>query len=327
MNRFVDQRSAPSTKSELDLFSIPPTQVAIKRAFTDVIYPTNPITNEGPYEFRIPADPSFLNLAKNYIYFQLRIVRADGTALVVGGDAPDPAVATINAIGKTFFRQVKLFISSKLVYDSGDKYHYRAFLESELNYGIDAKLSSHLTASLYNHEVEGANDLDRAQNEGFVERAELFRGSNWVEVMAPLHVDVMMQDRYLLPQTEVRLELHRNPDALALLCYTPNAAAYRIEVREMRFFVQKVEVLESVNLALESTLSHYASKYPLRRTVVTSLHVNAQRRATPMNNIFQGQIPRRMIVACCDQDSYHGAINSKVIQVPVRFQDNHDTPF
>lgn len=127
--------------------------------------------------------------------------------------------------------------------------------------------------------------------------------------MAPLHVDLLMQDRYLLPHTDVRIELHRNIDPLLLLCFQQNAAQYKLEIREMKLFIRKVEVLESIQLALESTFANYAAKYPLRRVVVTSLHVTQQRRVTPVNSIFQGQIPRRMIIACCDQDAYHGVMN------------------
>src|SRR5581483_2223291 len=109
MKRFIDSNSAASTKSELDLFSISATQVAVKRTFTDVIHTANPVTNEGPYEFRIPADPNFVHLSKQYVYFQLRIVRANGQNLVGQGNDADPAVAPINAIGKTFFKQVKMY--------------------------------------------------------------------------------------------------------------------------------------------------------------------------------------------------------------------------
>jgi hypothetical protein len=314
MKRFIDSNSAASTKSELDLFSIPATQVAVKRTFTDVVHTANPVTNEGPYEFRIPADPNFVHLSKHYVYFQLRIVRANGQNLVAQGNDADPAVAPINAIGKTFFKQAKMYLNSRLVYDSGDTYHLKSFLETELNYGHDAK-SSHLTACLYNSE-SGAN-MDTADNEGFIERAALFGKSAWIEVMAPLHVDLMTQDRYLLPHTDVRIELHRNSDPLLLLCYQQNAQAYKLEVREMKMFVRKVEILESIQLALESTFAQYAAKYPLRRAVVTSLHVTQQRRVTPMNSLFQGQIPRRLIVACCDQDAFHGVISKS----PFRFQN------
>lgn len=305
MNRFVDQHSSPSTKSELDLFSIPPTQVAIKRSFKEVVHPSNPITHDGPYEFRIPADANFLNLAKHNVYFQMRIVKADNTNLVDQGDAPDPLVAPINAIGKSFFKQVKVFINSKLIYDSSDKYHYKAYLETLLNYGSDAK-NSHLGSCLFATED---GDIDAVANAAFTSRAALFKGSKWVEVMAPLHIDLFMGDRFLLPHSDVRIELHRNSNPLLLVCHQANANAYKIEVREMRLFVQKVEVLESIQLALESTVQQFAAKYPIRRTEITTLHVTQQRRLTPTNTIFQGQIPRRVIVACCDQDAYHGIIS------------------
>ena len=53
---------------------------------------------------------------------------------------------------------------------------------------------------------------------------DLFSNSKWVEVMAPLHIDLMMQDRYLMPHTDVRIELHRNIDPLLLLCFQAKCA-------------------------------------------------------------------------------------------------------
>src|SRR5437867_3392387 len=129
----VDSLSVPSTKSELDLFTVPPTQVVIKKGYWDEIHPTNPVTNEGPYEFRIPPDPHLLQLSKNYLYMKLSITKTDGSAL----KADDALVAPINLIGKTFFKQVKMYLGGKLVFDSGDKYMFRAFMETELNFGYD----------------------------------------------------------------------------------------------------------------------------------------------------------------------------------------------
>ena len=93
----VDIKSIPSTKTELDFFAVPPTQVVIKRGFWDEIQPMNPITNEGPYEFRIPSDPNYIQLNKNYIYMQLRIKKT-----ILGAGVAIPDYAPINMIGKTF---------------------------------------------------------------------------------------------------------------------------------------------------------------------------------------------------------------------------------
>lgn len=39
-------------------------------------------------------------------------------------EAPD-SVGSINLIGKTFFKQVKIFVNGQLISESGDKYAYR----------------------------------------------------------------------------------------------------------------------------------------------------------------------------------------------------------
>ncbi len=139
--QFVDANSYPSSKSEIDFFSVPSTQVAIERSSWCVVNPQNTITDtgknnwgvcfffffiffyrSGPYEFHMPPDPQYIDLSKNYIHLKLKIKRADGTNL--RGFATD-AVGPINLIGKTFFKQCKLYLGSKLVYDSGDVYAYR----------------------------------------------------------------------------------------------------------------------------------------------------------------------------------------------------------
>jgi len=98
-----------------------------------------------------------------------------------------PIYDPINLIGKTFFKQVKCFLGGNLVYDSSDKYAYRAFLETELNYGFDAK-NSHLQASLY-YKENGAN-VDTKNNEILKTRSFYFKDDAIVEITAPHHIDL-----------------------------------------------------------------------------------------------------------------------------------------
>ena len=53
----------------------------------------DPITNEGPYEFRIPPDPHFIQLNKNYIYLQLKVKKPASVEF---------RIPPINLIGKPF---------------------------------------------------------------------------------------------------------------------------------------------------------------------------------------------------------------------------------
>src|SRR5689334_9135466 len=142
MAKILDQHSSPATTSLLDLFHVPPTQVAIDSSYWHKAHLANSCTNEGPWEFIVNADPHYLQLGKNYIFMKLQIVKEDGKTVPKFDDMPNDApskgtdkrVGPINLIGKTLFKQVKVHLNGKLVSDSGPDYAYRAFLETELNY-------------------------------------------------------------------------------------------------------------------------------------------------------------------------------------------------
>jgi len=74
MSKLLDSVSLPSTKSELDFFSVPVTQVAVKRGFYDEVQLVNACNDEGPYHFKLAPDPYLIQWNKNYIYMVLRIV-------------------------------------------------------------------------------------------------------------------------------------------------------------------------------------------------------------------------------------------------------------
>jgi len=93
--------------------------------------------------FYYSPDMFLLDLSKNYIYFMLSIVKSDGSACAItqGANAAlqGDLVLPINILGKTFFRQIKVYLNGMLISDSGDKYAYRCFLETELNFRSEAK--------------------------------------------------------------------------------------------------------------------------------------------------------------------------------------------
>ena len=104
MTSLLDKRSQPAGKSEVDLFSLPPTQVAIERGYWTEIHLKHTLTDPGPFEFHVPADPSFLDLAKNFLFMELKITKKDGTPVTEpppGADGqPEYAVGPINCKGE-----------------------------------------------------------------------------------------------------------------------------------------------------------------------------------------------------------------------------------
>ena len=94
--------------------------------------------------------------------------------------------------------------------------------------------------------------------------------------MAPLHVDLFQQDRCMLNQSELPVELFGNSDAFCLMSFVANTN-YHIEVQYMCLYVKKVEVAESINLAYEILLHNTSAKYSLRIIQLTTTTATANR--------------------------------------------------
>ena len=277
MSKLLDHLSTPSTKTELNLFAVPATQVAIENGYWHAARLINSNSDTGPWRFCIQADPHYLQLNKNYLYIKLKIQTAAGADITA-----ENVVGPINLLAKTLFKQIKIHINGKLAFDSSDMYAYRAYLETELNYDYGAKVSQ-LGAALYEKDTP-ANQVENIANTGFTARRNWFfnAGTNRVvELMAPIHADILMSDRLMLDNTEIHLELHRNPDSFALLCFDAEPDQYKLQIQDMIWYIRKVELMKSVQVGLETALQRHSAKYPVRRVDETSSY----RRRSSFNTI------------------------------------------
>jgi hypothetical protein len=318
MSKLLDENSSLCTKSELDLFTVPATQVAVRRNFWSEVQLQNPCTNDGPYVFHITPDSYMLDLSKNYILFICRIVKEDGslcktTLAAATNTLTGDQVLPVNLLGKTFFKQIKIFLNGKLVSDSGDKYAYRAFMETDLNYGLGAK-NTQLQASMYYSDDPNDQSLT---NTGYRQRFDLFKNSQWVEILAPIHSDIFMQERYLLNQCDLRVEIYRNSDKFCLIDVAKANENYKLEINRMSLFIKKIEISDTIGLALESMLQKTSVKYPIRRVQITSLHITDNRRSTPLNSLFTGILPRRLLITMVEAEAVRGSYDSS----PFVFKD------
>jgi len=324
MAELIDKNSVLSGKSEIDLFGVPPTTVAVERSFWTEIHLTNPLTNQGPFTFEIPSDPLYLDLSRSLLYMRLSIQRADDTNIVsdqaiipaVQADQanqiayqaaidPNDHVGPVNLLGRIMFRQVKVFIGSKMIFDSDTDFSYRAYIETELNYGDEPK-ATYLRSAGYSKDRPG-HHIDTNQNVGWQERVELFKASREVELMTELSIDLFQQSRYLVNRCPLRIELYRQPDTFLLQSFHPGAD-YKLRIHEMRFIARKVDLLASASLGLEAMLRSHPARYPIRRCTVSTLNLTPGRYDVPNHTILSGQIPRRIVAGLITQDAYRGDI-------------------
>ena len=147
---FIHEGSCECAKSELDLFSLPPTQTSIESGLFVEYRPILSLTDSAPIEFEIVSSgDDYIDFANSYLHVEAKIERSDGTAL----DAAD-TVGPVNNFLHSLFSQVDVSLNGTLITNSSNTYGYRAYLESLLTYGPAAK-ESQLTAALFYKDKAG----------------------------------------------------------------------------------------------------------------------------------------------------------------------------
>jgi hypothetical protein len=268
--RLLDKQSAPSAQTELLLFQVPATQVAIQKSSIHVVNPQNTLDNY-PIVLKLPSQPGLIDFARSMLYCKFKITRQNNNDLQ---SAPVPAqqqapagapidfVGPINYLGSTFFSQMRFYANNRLLYDSQNTFHYKSYIETLLGESEDVKASV-LASGLWHADGHGDNAEAVGGNIGLVARNEAGWDSREFETMSPIHCELFSQERFLPNMCEYKLEMFRNGQNLVLM--TDRAHHYILRLLQCQFFVRVVDVTPSLALAFEKQLKKTPAKIPIRK--------------------------------------------------------------
>ena len=162
-----------------------------------------------PIEFDISgAGTSYVDLSQTQLVMRVQLLKGDGTPIYNNSH-----VAPCNLFLHSLFSEIDVKLNGTLITASNNTYPYRAYIETLLSYGRDAK-HSQLTSGLYYKDIggdagfeEGDPTLQAATNKGMVKRNSFFRSGEIVPLQGPLHMDLLFQDRYLPADVGIQLRL------------------------------------------------------------------------------------------------------------------------
>ena len=83
-------------------------------------------------------------------------------------------------------------------------------------------------------------------------------------------------------------------------------ANYRVKILEASLYVRKVVVSPAVALAHSKTLESSSAMYPIRRAEVKSFSIPQGNQSFTRENLFLGQIPRRVVIGMVDNTAFNG---------------------
>ena len=164
---YVHPFSKRCDKSEIDLFSVPPTQQSLERGRWIDYAPLSSVENpDSAITYLIAGTDEYIDLSKTILTVRGEVTKGDGTTLSGGNQT---SVAPVNNFLHSLFKQVDVYLNGKqvtpaiqslqvdvgmfhpLVWDGAIKqgtYAYRAYIETLLNYDVSAK-KSQFTSALY----------------------------------------------------------------------------------------------------------------------------------------------------------------------------------
>lgn len=305
---FVHPQSCECAKSELDLFMVPPTQTSIESGSVTEYNPVSALTHGLPIEFNVMGSgQDYVDLANTQLYVRAKITQGNGDP-INGTDHVGPVNLTLHSL----FSEMDLKLNETLVSSTNNTYSYRAYLETLLSYGQDAK-ASQLTATMYYKDTAGYMDVTNptaqdVANIGFKKRYEFFRDGASVDMMGKLHTDLCFQERFLPSDVGLRIRLVRQKDAFCLMSDATNPT-YRLQIVECKLYVRKVKLSPSVFVAHAKALEHGNAKYPIHRVVCKTFTVPQGNLDFSQENVFTGQLPTRIVIGCVDNDAFNGAWN------------------
>jgi hypothetical protein len=299
---FINSHKQPVVNTELDLFTVPPTQDSVEAGHFVTYRPISTITPNAPIEFTVPSGGAeYIDLSQTMLYLKVKIEKQHAE------NAQADECGPINNLIHSLFSQVDVFLNGKCVSPPSNNYHYRAYIANLFNYGSDAQ-KSHLTTSLWYKDTSGHFNAS-ALNDGYLSRRELTRDNKSFDMIAPLHIDLKSTSKYLINGVELSIKLNQAKPEFFMLS-TSAQPRCTVSIEEAELFVRKVQINPSVLVGHARALALGTAKYPITRVEVKTVTIPAGVQNKSLDSLFTGQMPTRCIVGFVKNSSFNGTYNS-----------------
>lgn len=305
-----DDHSCVCSKSELDLWSVPPTQVAIDKTEYEEI---NTITSTGgnsPLEFEFMATSNYyLDLSQSYLYLKCRVLRNGAAFTQTTDDTTEDKDVVIPICGlySGLFKDVEVYLNGQKISQNNSLYPYKAYIENLLNYGEDVKDTwmkmgmFYLDSGTIDHRDNTIGDKDPYANPGAQERYDIVKYSTPFELIGRIHHELFTQPKLLITKSKVRLRLERHDPAFYLMSKLANQN-FSVIIDTAKFVLCKKEVSKSIQESHQKILLHTPLKYYVRRVLMRSFVVSGGRTDLSEANLYNGILPRRVCVSFLDSE-------------------------
>ena len=222
-------------KPEIEYRGAERIQTSMKQTIDYEVNPQTALVQDGNIEFFYPGTDCYVDLNNTYMLLQLKLTKADGTAVAAwsdantsgGANATDESATTavINYLPATMWKSISTEVGGVRVTKPHNYYAYNAYLDAMLAYTKEYKgtrlglsvVSDPDTFQTYGLDAKETPTAP-TQSATMQMRSKPFDASGTVQVIAPiLHVNVCEQPLALPPRVPIKFTFVPNPGAFTVM--------------------------------------------------------------------------------------------------------------
>ena len=274
---YLHHQSTPATKSELELFSVPPTQTAIDSYYEVEFRPSATLDGSTTYDFNIPGSDDYTDLSETMIHIVGQI-KKDGVDLT----ATDGA-SVCTGFANALFEQIQFYLNGVNIAPSNNLHHYQCFLED----------------FLFKHPSEvdhGSLMIDSSITLNAITKKKF-------DLFFPLHVSLTQQNTLLISGVPIVIRLKRNPEYFGII---GGSKQYSLKIHDISIHLRRVKLFPDVQVAIEEGLKKSPCNYFTTRNEVRHFIINSGQTMARFENLFNGVLPRRLFVGFVKAEAFAG---------------------
>ena len=153
------------------------------------------------------------------------------------------------------------------------------------------------------------SDSSSERNTGLKRRHGTCTVKPTFDMIGPLHVDVFNQSKYMLNGVTMKVRMTRSKGSFILMVKSDVTESFKVDILSAKLFARKLIITPSLGLAHERIIQQKMAMYSITHMECKVLHLPQGQKSFTHDNIFLGQLPKRIVLGLVDSRAFNGDIS------------------
>ena len=271
-----------------------------------------------------------MDLSRSYFQLERTLKKSDGN-----NSAADDKSHLVNNIAHSLLKQISVRLNGTLISPQTDTYHYKAYIETLLNFDRDdgetilkpqgwfnhLNVPDTLTANQQNQDHNDFKAMDEEKQQVVKTMQQLIKkhagGKARILTFVP-HIEVFHLSKLLVPRVQIGIQIYFNSPSLWNMKYT-GGVDYRLNAEDIKIKLFLCQVNTSIyrELMISMNRGDRVVSYPTVRSEIRTYNITQNERHFEISNPFQNRLPNMVVIGLVDLLAFNGDVG----KYPFSFKD------